>query len=85
MRSMLTSTSFLQDVAEAEVILDRNGWLRRQYNVTDTKGEKRWGLAFGHLERLGILKRRGHLTLFDFTHKLNRWKYNMSSFLVYDE
>jgi hypothetical protein len=28
-RSMLPDTSFLQDVTEAEVILDKNGWLYR--------------------------------------------------------
>ena len=58
---MFPSTGFLQDVAEAEVVLDKNGWLHRQYTVTDTKGEKRWGLAFGHPERLEILTYRGHL------------------------
>jgi len=82
---MLPSTDFVKDVAEAEVILDENGWLYRQYNVTDAKGEKRWGLAFGHPERLEILKCRSHLTLFDSTHKLDRWKHNMFSFLVRDE
>jgi len=82
LRSILPSTGFVKDVAEAEVILDENGWLYRQYNVTDTKGEKRWGLAFGHPERPEILKRRGHLTLFDSTHRLNRWNHNMFSFLV---
>jgi len=78
---MLPSTDFVKDVAEAEVILDENGWLDRQHNVTDAKGGKRWGLAFGHPERLEILKRQGHLTLFDSTHKLDRWKHNMFSFL----
>jgi len=82
LRSMLPNTGFAKDVAEAEVILDENGWLYRQYNVTDTKGEKQWGLAFGHPERPEILKRRGHLTLFDSTHRLNRWNHNMFSFLV---
>jgi len=85
LRSILPSTGFVKDVAEAEVILDENGWLYRQYNVTDAKGEKRWGLAFGHPERLEILKCRSHLTLFDSTHKLDRWKHNMFSSLVRDE
>jgi hypothetical protein len=45
----------------------------------------RWGLVFAHTERVQWLKRRGHLTQFDATHKTNAWGHNLFSFLVRSE
>jgi hypothetical protein len=51
--------------------------------VLDSKDgqELRWGLGFADLVRLILL----HVVIFDSTHKLNKWKRNMFSFLVRDE
>lgn len=56
-----------------------------EFDVLDAKKEQRWGLVFADPKRLQILQRRGYLTQFDSTHKMNKWKHNMFSFLVRDE
>jgi len=53
--------------------------------VVDSKKEQRWGLVFANPIRLVTLQRRGWLTQFDATYKLNRWSHNMFSVLVRDE
>jgi hypothetical protein len=53
--------------------------------VEDAKAKQRWGLVFAEPTRLNILQRRGYLTQFDSTHKLNKWGHNMFSFLVRNE
>jgi len=43
------------------------------------------GVGFVHPTRLLAPQRRGWLTQFDATRKLNRWGHNMFSFLVRNE
>ena len=47
--------------------------------------EERWGLVFACPARLKILEKCGCLTQFDSTHKVNKWKHNMFSFLMKDK
>ena len=65
--------------------MNEKGWLFEQLKVIDSKEEQRWGLVFANPVGLLTLQRRGWLTLFDATHKLNKWNHNMFSFLVRDE
>ena len=53
--------------------------------MLDAKKERCWGLVFANSKRLPILQHRGYLTQFDYTHKMNKWKHDMFSFLVGDE
>jgi hypothetical protein len=79
------NTSFHEDVNQAISLLQQNQWLYEEFTVPDAKGEMRWGLVFAEPNRLNCLYRRGYLTQFDATHKLNKWGYNMFSYLVRNE
>ena len=65
--------------------MTERGCLFEKLQVVDTKQETRWGLVFANHTSLLILQRRGWLTQFDATLKLNKWNHNMFSFLVRDE
>ena len=84
-RTLQFGKGFADDVLEARQLLTEKGWLFEEYQVVDAKKELRWGLVFANPKQLLILQRRGWFTQFDSTHKLNRWNYNMFSFLVRDE
>jgi len=60
------------------------GWLFEEFSVLDSEKELRWHMV-AHPLHLEILRRQGYLTQFDSTHKMNKWKHNMFSFLVWDE
>jgi hypothetical protein len=83
-RNLLHGVSFRQDVDEARSLLNSKGWLSAEFEVLDAKKEQRWGLVFAEPKRLQVLQERGYLTQFDSTHKMNKWKHNMFSFLVRD-
>jgi hypothetical protein len=74
----LKTTLFREDVEVAIKLLGEK-------QVLDSKSEQRWGLVFAHLERVQLLKRRGHLTQFDATHKTDAWGHNLFSSLVRNE
>jgi hypothetical protein len=65
--------------------LGEKAWLHQEFQVLDSKSEQRWSLVFVHTKRIQRLKRRGHLTQFDATHKTNAWGHNLFSFLVHGE
>ena len=81
-RSLPRGLLFHDDVLHERSLLTEKGWLFEELQVVDTKQETRWGLVFAKPTSLLILQRRGWLTQFDATHKLNKWNYNMFSFLV---
>jgi len=81
----VNGTDFRADIDEARVLLTSKGWLFEEFSVLDSEKEPRWGMVFAHPSRLEILRRRGYLTQFDSTHKMNKWKHNTFSFLVRDE
>ena len=85
MRPPLRGTDFDDDVKQARALLSEEKWLFEEIQVLDRKKEERWGLVFAHPARLKILGERGYLTQFDSTHKVNKWKHNMFSFLVRDK
>lgn len=84
-RPLLRGTDFDDDVKQARALLSQEKWLFEEFQVLDGKKETRWGLVFAHPERLNILQERGYLTQFDSTHKVNKWRHNMFSFLVRDK
>ncbi|KAA8893707.1 hypothetical protein FN846DRAFT_499967 [Sphaerosporella brunnea] len=83
-RTLLHGISFRQDVDEARSLRNSKGRLSAEFEVLDAKKEQRWGLVFAEPKRLQVLQQRGYLTQFDSTHKMNKWKHNMFSFLVRD-
>ena len=85
MRPLLRGTDFNDDVKQARHLLSEEKWLFEEFQVLDKKREERWGLVFAHPARLKILEERGYLTQFDSTHKVNKWRHNMFSFLVRDK
>ena len=85
MRPLLRGTDFDDDVKQARTLLSEERWLFEEFQVLDRKKEERWGLVFAHPTRLKILEERGYLTQFDSTHKVNKWRHNMFSFLVRDK
>ena len=84
-RSLPRGLLFHNDVLQARSLLTEKGWLFEELEVVDAKQETRWGLVFAKPTSLLILQRRGWLTQFDATHKLNKWSHNMFLFLVRDE
>lgn len=48
---------------------------------TNKAGKKTSGLVFAHPNRLEVLAQRGHLTLFDSSHKLNLYDFNVFTFM----
>ena len=84
-RPQLHSTSFRADVDEARTLLSSKGWLFAEFDVLDAKKEQCWGFVFANPKRLPILQHRGYLTQFGSTHKMNKWKHDLFSFLIRDE
>jgi len=84
-RFILNGTDFRTDIDEARVLLTSKGWLFEEFSVLGSEKELRWCMVFAHPSRLEILRRREYLTQFGSTHKMNKWKHNMFSFLVRDE
>ena len=85
MRPLLCGTDFNDDVKQAQHLLSEEKWLFEEFQVLDRKKEEHWGLAFALPAWLKILGECGYLTQFDSTHKVNKWRHNMFSFLARDE
>lgn len=84
-RPLLPNVSFRDDVDTARALLQDNQWLHDEFTVPDAKEEMRWGIVFADPRRLEVLKAHGLFTQFDATHKMNKWGYNLYSFLIRNE
>ena len=84
-RPLLPNVSFRDDVDAARAFLQDNQWLHDEFTVPDAKQEMRWGIVFANPRRLEILKARRLFTQFNATHKMNKWGYNLYSFLIRNE
>ena len=69
---------------QARALHSEERLLFEEFQVLDKKKE-RWGLVFACPARLKILEKRGYLTRSDSTHKVNKRRHNMFSFLVRDK
>lgn len=65
--------------------LSSMGYIWEKISATDSQEKSTAGLFFAYLPRLEILAQRGYLTLFDSTHKLNFYSYNLFSFTCRDQ
>ena len=89
-RRLEHGSSLETDWQKATTFLTSNGYLWETITATITtqtakKGQDQKGLVFAHPERLEVLANRGYLTLFDSSHKLNFFNYNLFSFLCRDQ
>lgn len=79
-----------EDWDKATSFLQENGYLWEAIDTTNTtssnpKSKNTIGLVFAHPTRVNTLSRRGFLTLFDSSHKLNTYNYNVFTFMCRDE
>ncbi|KAG0634360.1 hypothetical protein HOY80DRAFT_1005215 [Tuber brumale] len=89
-RKLEHGSSLESDWEKATTFLSDNSYLWETITATITtqsakKDLNQRGLVFAHPERLEILANCGYLTLFDSSHKLNFFNYNLFSFLYRDE
>ncbi|KAG0129827.1 hypothetical protein HOY82DRAFT_505303, partial [Tuber indicum] len=83
-RRLAHGMSFQEDWDAATSFLGGIGYLWEKISATDYQGNSTAGLVFAYPTRLKILGERGYLTLFDSTHKLNLYSYNLFSFTCRD-
>jgi hypothetical protein len=68
------------DIEQTISFFTEKAWLHCQFTAKDPNGMERWGLVFADPNHMKILAKRGHLTLCDSTHKLNKWTDNLNMF-----
>ena len=77
--------SFQEDWNAATSYLSCMGYIWDKISARDPQNKSTAGLVFAYPARLEILAQRGYLTLFDSTHKLNCYVYNLFSFTCRDQ
>ena len=84
-RQPLPNRDLESNIDQTTGFLTGKAWLHRQFTVKDPDGTECWRLVFADPNHIKILAKREHLTLCDCPHELNKWAYNMFSFLVRNE
>ena len=88
-RRLEHGSSLETDWEKATTFLTSNRYLWETITGTITtqtakKGQDQKELVFAHPEGLEVLANHGYLTLFDSSHKLNVFNYNLFSFICRD-
>ena len=84
-RRLAHGMSFQEDWDSATTFLESMGYLWEKISTTDSQEKSTTGLVFAYPTRLEILSQSLYLTLFDSTHKLNAYGYNLDSFTCRDQ